>query len=317
MARIHSEVSSMKRTFLQIVIAALMVMPVAASAKLKVVTSLPGLASLVREVGGDRVEVESLAAPNQDPHFVDGRPSFISKLNRADLLVYTGLELEAGWLPPVVTNARNGKIQPGQPGNLDASRFVVPLLGVPSGQVDRRMGDVHPGGNPHFLLSPKYGLMVAHAIAERMTELDPPNAAAYRAGDERFRKDLEARMAGWEASLSKYRGQPIVGYHESTIYLTEWLGLKPAGYLEAIPGITPSPSHLAQLILTMKSQGMKVIIAEPWYDLKTAQVVASKAGASVAVLPGDAGGSGTQTYADMVAAEVRALLSAFEGKAEN
>lgn len=283
----------------------------AAADKVRVVTSLPGLAALAREVSGGLAEVDSLAAPNQDPHFVDGRPSFISKLNRADLLVHIGLELEVGWLPPVVANSRNGKIQAGQPGNLDASLFAGPLMGVPKGPVDRRMGDVHPGGNPHYLMSPRYGQRVAHAIAQRLAEIDPANAGSYRANDENYQKVLDGRIAGWEKQLAPYRGKPVVAYHESTIYLTDWLELKDAGFFEAVPGITPSPSHLTRLIGTMKAQGIKVVIAEPWYDLKTVQIVADKAGAAVAVLPGDVGSADTKTYADMIDRTVQSIAGAF------
>jgi len=281
-----------------------------ASAKVRVVTSVPALAALTREVGGSLVHVDSLASPIQDPHFVDGRPSLIVKLNKADLLVHVGLGLEVGWLPALVVNARNARIQPGQPGNLDASTECGPLLGA--GGADRRFGDVHPGGNPHYLYDPRYGVHVARAITRRLEAIDGANAAAYRAHLARFEAEMAKRLAAWNAMMAPYRGRTIVGFHESLVYLTTWLGLKSPAFIEPLPGIAPGPKHLAKLILRMKSTGAKVIFTERWYNAETTRVVAAKTGARVVRLPGDVGAPGVPTYAALIDAIVRSLRDALD-----
>ena len=282
-----------------------------ARATLSVVTSVPSLASLAKEVGGDHVSVVSLAGSLQDPHFVDGRPSFIVKLHDADLLAYVGAELEVGWLPSLVTNARNGGIQPGQPGNFDASSVVGGLQEVGAG-VDRSQGDVHPNGNPHFLMDPRYGMRVAKALSERFALLDPAHAADYAAGWQRFAVGMRARVLAWEAAMSPFKGAAVVGFHQSIGYLTAWLGLKRAGFVEPLPGISPGPKHLAELIVLMRQRSARVIICEPWYDAETAQVVAEKAGATVVRLPGDVGSDGIPTYAAYFDHIVTSLIGALK-----
>jgi len=288
-----------------------------AAATTEIVTTTPGLASLAREVGGEFVRVESLASFNEDPHYVDGRPSFILKLRRASLLVQNGLELEIGWLPPLLLNARNGDIQPGKPGNLDASRYAGPLLGIPSGPVDRRMGDIHPGGNPHFIYNPDYGLRIASAIAERLSQIDAEHARNYQANLALFREKLAAFSAGALKRMSAYRGKAVVCYHDSLRYLTYWLGLTESGYIEPLPGVSPSPSHLAGLITAMRERNTALVITEPWHDLKTAEIVAAKAGVSVAVIPGDVGAAGTTTYIEFLEKLVQVLETGFSRKNSN
>jgi len=223
------------------------------SAKVRVVTSVPTLAAIAEEVGGDKVEVEGLAKGYQDPHFVDSKPSYVLLLNKADLLLYTGLDLEIGWLPVLITGSRNSKItSTASPGRLDTSTLILNILEVPNTKVDRSMGDIHPGGNPHYWLDPRNGIATANGIAERLMEIDPENSSYYdeRLGD--FVKRLNAKIQEWDKKLAPYRGTEIVTYHKSWVYFSDWAGFKEVGYIEPKPGIPPSPSHAAELIRKMK-----------------------------------------------------------------
>ncbi len=307
------KVSLLVSSFL--LLAAGWLMPARASAEVNVVTTVPVLADLVRQVGGSYVSVHSLAPANQDPHYVDARPSFVLALHRADLLVYVGLGLEVGWLPTLLADARNADIQPGRPGHLDASTVCGPILGKPDGRVDRSRGDLHPSGNPHYLLDPRYGLRVADAIAQRLAMLDPEHAQAYRSAYQAFAQRMRRRIAAWEHTMAPFRGQPIVGYHESLVYLAHWLGLKEAGFVEPLPGISPSPRHLAQLILSMRRQHVRVLLSEPWYDMETARTVAAKSGATLVRLPGGVGSPGIRDYEGYIDAVVRGLSKAFGASA--
>ncbi len=288
-----------------------------ASASTNIVTTTPGLASLVHEVGMDLVQVESLASFNEDPHYVDGRPSFVLKLRRADLLIHNGLGLETGWLSPLLLNARNGDIQPGKPGNLNASSYAGPLLDILSGPVDRRMGDIHPGGNPHFIYNPDYGLRIATAIAERLSQIDAAHAHKYMANLAVFRERLTSFSTDTLQRMSAYRGTEVVCYHNSLRYLTHWLGLVESGFIEPLPGVSPSPSHLAGLISTMRDRKTAIIITEPWHDLKTAGIVAAKAGVPVVVIPGDVGGAGTSTYIGFLEKLVQEIKTGLSRRSSN
>ena len=285
------------RRFTTFIALLLLTLPIPARAAVQVVTTTTGLAALAREIGGADTGVKALAGANEDPHFVDGKPSFLVALNRADLLIYVGADLEAGWLPPLLVGARNAAIQSGRPGHLNASLHVGPLLEVPS-TLDRARGDVHPQGNPHFLYDPRRGLLVAGAIAEQLAVIDPEHAANYRERYRRFATNLQGRIAGWEHALASCRGKPVVGYHKSLAYLTDWLGLDPAGFIEPLPGISPSAAHLAALVALMNSKDVGTILTEPWHENKATQIVVGKTGARVVALPGDA--AGEETYIDFV-----------------
>jgi len=280
-------------------------------AQIHVVATIPSLGALATEVGGEHVEVRSLAAPNQDPHFVDGRPSMALLLNRADLLIHVGLGRESGWLPPLLTNARNGRLQPGRSGNLDTSSICGALLGV-RGR-DRRFGDIHPAGNPHFLYDPRYGVRVAQAIADRLAAIDPAHARDYRAGYEGFARRMRARIAEWESLMAPFRGQAVVGYHESLVYLARWLGLRETGFIQPLPGIPPNPRHLARLILEMRSEGARVVLVEPWYEAETSRVVAERTGATVVRLPGDVGAPHVRSYPELIDRVVQSIHRALSG----
>ncbi|HET6414556.1 MAG TPA: metal ABC transporter substrate-binding protein [Anaeromyxobacter sp.] len=274
--------------------------PSPARAALHVVTTVEGLAALVGEVGGDRVSVESLSKGVSDPHFVDANPMLAVKLRNASLLVDVGLELEIGWLPPLVTQARNPDIRPGEKGRLTAAS-AIQVLDVPTGPVDRSMGDLHPQGNPHFLNDPRRGLEVAAAIAARLSELDPTGAATYRSRLEAFRGRLEERMAAWDKELAPFRGRKIFTQHRTLTYFLDYSGLVDAGEMEPRPGVPPPPSHLAELVEIARAQKVTEIVVENFYDAKSAEVVARHSGAKVVQIPGDVGGDpGARTYVDYV-----------------
>ncbi len=261
----------------------------AAAAGLRVVTTTEDLASLTREIGGDKVTVTALAKGYQDPHFVDPKPSFILAVNQADLLIVVGRELEIGWLPPLINSARNAKIQPGGNGYLDAS-LTVKILELPSGQITRAMGDVHPQGNPHYWLDPGNGRRMALAIKEKLSQLDAANKATYEARYADFDKRLAAAEKKWDAQMAPYKGTQIVTYHRSWPNFMERFGLDVMGYVEPKPGIPPSPSHTIELIAEMKAKGVKLIVVEPYFDLKTPQSITNQLGGKVLVLAPSVGG---------------------------
>jgi zinc/manganese transport system substrate-binding protein len=280
-----------------------------AEAKVHVVTSIETFADLARKVGGDRVEVKSLSHGYMDPHYVEPKPSLVIDLNRADLLVHVGLELEIGWLPPLVLGARNDKIGRGQPGNLDAST-QIPVLDVPATRVDRSMGDIHPQGNPHYWIPPDNALIVAREIAARLGQIDGAGTATYQANLKKFQDEIARRRVEWEKRAAKVRGMKIVTYHKSWSYVSKWLGLQEVGYIEPKPGIPAPPSHIASLIAFMRREGVKVILMESFYPRNTVDLVASKAGAKALVMPSDVGATPEiKDYFSLVDAIVAKLAS--------
>jgi zinc/manganese transport system substrate-binding protein len=258
-------------------------LPSPAVAKLNVVTTLPDFAALATELGGDRVEAHALLKGTQDPHFADAKPSMILEVNRAELLVIIGLDLEAGWLPVLMTQARNDAIQIGAPGYLDASQFIV-AKEVPT-KLDRAMGDVHAGGNPHYYTSPDQLFLVAQAIHKKLLELDAEGRATY---DERwaaFEKQYRAKTAVWQKRLAPYRGTQVVVYHQSWIYLLDWMDFVRAGALEPKPGISPSPSHVSQLLARVKAHDVQLVFQEIYHPTNLSRLFAQKAGAKLLILP--------------------------------
>ena len=269
--------------------------PVAA-APLTVVTTTPDLAAIAREVGKTRVEVTSMASGLQDPHFLDPRPSFLVKLNRADLLIEGGLELEAGWLPALLGSARNPRLRPGEPGRVDASQGIA-VLGVPSGPIDRAQGDVHGKGNSHFLTDPMNGAIVAETITQRLCHLDPDGCAAYQANAQSFRGRVETALVKWTKLLAPYRGAKIVAYHDSWPYFTKRFGLTTVGFVEPKPGVPPPPSHISALADLMTREQVRVILMEPYHERSMPDLLARQTGATVLVLAQTAeGASGTDDY---------------------
>jgi zinc/manganese transport system substrate-binding protein len=281
--------------------------------KVRVVATTPDLASIAEAVGGDRVEVRSIAKGYQDPHYVAAKPSYMRMLNRADLLIYIGLELEVGWLPLLIQGARNPRVVLGAAGHLDASEGIQ-VLEVPSGQVDRSMGDVHPEGNPHYMLDPRNGLVVAETISALLEALAPEDHEVFASNTERYKRDLEGRIRGWEARAEGLSGLRVVTYHKQWEYLTHWLGLEIVDQVEDKPGIPPSPRHIASLVRRMKSEGIRVVICSNTVDPKPAGHLAERAGAQLLVLPTSVGGGpGTKTYADLFDTIVSQIVSAFSG----
>jgi len=275
-----------------IVVLAMLVSATGAAAQTTIdaVTTTEDLAALVREVGGDRVKVESIARGFQDPHFVEPKPSFILKLLRADLLVVIGRDLESGWLPPLVQQSRNAKIQPGARGYLDAS-ITARVLEQPTGPVTRAMGDVHALGNPHYWLDPGNGRRVAQAVAQRLNELRPSDSAYFNARYADFDRRLTVAEQRWDAIFAPYRGAKIVTYHRAWSNFVERFGLDVVGYVEPRPGIPPSPSHTLELMRAMQQQQVRIILIEPYFDLKLPSAIARQTGARILVLPPSVGGA--------------------------
>ena len=315
---------------------------------LRVAATVPDLADLVREIGGDAVDVTSFARGGEDPHFVEARPSFIRVLSRANLLIYTGLDLELGWIPPLVRSARNSRIQPGKPGHFDAST-VIPVLEIATGPIDRSQGDVHPRGNPHYLLDPVNGLRVAHRLRELLTQIAPDSAAHFTARYEDFERrlwlalvgpawveqhgaaaltaaalarELDALVAsahgdgaasGWLGTLAHLRGRPVVADHNLWPYFASRFGIRVAGFLEPVPGITPTSRHLTELAQRMKRDHLSVILSAAYFHPRYAQKLARASGAVVAEMANQVGArEGVDTYLEMTAWNVRELNRAFE-----
>jgi zinc/manganese transport system substrate-binding protein len=279
-----------------------------AVAKVRVVTSLPDLKALTEAIGGDLVEVESLARGSQNPHDIEVRPSLMLKLRRADLLVRNGAGGDP-WVEPLLRGGQNASIFPGAPGYVDASAGV-PIV-VPAAPVDRSRGDVHPEGNPHYTIDPATAPQVTANIAEGLKRVAPADAAAFDRGRSDFLGKLDQAMARWQKTLEPARGLPVVTYHESFTYFLRRFGIEQAGAIEDRPGIPASPGHLAHLIKTMKERKIKVVVAEPWADTKTVDLVARDAGARAVVLPPAVGGvKGTDTYLDFIEHNVNGLAKA-------
>jgi len=292
----------------------LLALPVGARAqgKLNVVATTEDLGALAREVGGDRVSVTSLAKGYQDPHFVDPKPSFILAVSKADLLIVVGRELEIGWLPPLLTSSRNSKIQQGGNGYLDAS-LNVKILEIPTGQITRAMGDVHPLGNPHYWLEPGNGRRIAQAVRDKLSQLAPANASYFAQRYTDFDTRLAAGEKRWDAAMAPYKGTKIVTFHRSWPNFMERWGLDVIGYVEPKPGIPPTPQHTIEVIDEMKRQGAKLIIVEPYFDLKTPQAIANQVGGKVLVLAPSVGGAKEATdYIQLFEYNVSQLTAALK-----
>lgn len=287
-------------------------LPLRAEAKkLNVVTATTDMAALTQEVGGDKVGVESIARGYQDPHFVEAKPSFLLKLRQADLLVVVGLQLEIGWLPPLITQSGNPRIQVGAPGYLDASQFAE-ILEIPQGQVTRAMGDVHPLGNPHYWLDPDNGRRIARGIANKLAEMDPSDGAYFQQRFQDFDKRLTAAEQKWDEEMRSYRGRKLVTYHRSFPNFAKHFGLDVIGYVEPRPGIPPTPTHTLELVQLMKRENCKLVLVEPYFDLKTPQSIGRETGAQVVVyLPSVGGEKGVDNYFQLFDYDIGLLVKAF------
>jgi zinc/manganese transport system substrate-binding protein len=261
----------------------------AQAAKLNVVTTTQDLASIARAVGGDTIQTTALAKGYQDPHFVEPKPSLLMVLRNADVLAVVGLELEVGWLPPLIEQSRNQKIRPGTPGYLDVSAGVE-ILDRPAGAVDRSMGDVHALGNPHYWLEPGNAIRIAAQMARRFSELKPESRVIYEKNLQQFKVRMNEANKRWTAAMAPYKARKIVTYHRSWSNFVRRYGLNVVGFVEPKPGVPPSPAHIFSLVNLMKEQGVKVILVEPYFDLKTPQAIAQRAGAKVVVMYPSVGG---------------------------
>ena len=282
----------------------------AQAGKLDIVATTPDFGAIAREIGGDRVTVADLAKPTEDPHFVDAKPSLVVKLNHADAVIEGGAELELGWLPALLDNARNGKLDMGKPGRILGSEGVS-LLDVPA-TLDRSRGDVHAAGNPHYMNDPLHGRVVAEHLCNAFSQLDPASSAYFHANLKKFEEQLDAKLAQWQATLAPYKGRDVVSYHDYWPYFAQRFGLKMDLFLEPKPGIPPTPAHLAEVITKMKAGNIRVIIAQPYQNRKTAETVASHTDALVLDFPSfpNAG----QTYSDWMDGLVKSLVKAFEAR---
>lgn len=281
-----------------------------AQGKVNVIATTEDLAAIAREVGGDRITVDSLAKGYQDPHFVEAKPSFILKLQKADLLIVVGRELEVGWLPPLIQQSRNAKIQQGGPGYLDASSQAK-ILEIPQGQITRAMGDVHPSGNPHYWLDPENGKIVARTIAAKLAELRPTDKGYFDQQVATFSAKVDQALKRWLTAMAPFKGVNVVTYHRSYPNFVDRFGLNVVGYVEPRPGIPPSPSHTLELIQEMKRQQIKVILMEPYFDRKTPDSIANQTGAKVVVLPPSVGGEKSITdFISLFDFDINLLVSA-------
>jgi zinc/manganese transport system substrate-binding protein len=294
-------------------LATMLALTPAADAKLTVVATLADFGAIATEIGGPGVDVTVLAKPTEDPHFVDARPSFVVKLRDADVLIEGGAELELGWLPPLLQNARNEKIEVGAPGRVVASEGIN-LMNVPA-NATRAAGDVHALGNPHYMIDPIIGKAVAQHIANAFSACDAANAASYQANYKKFEATIDAKLQEWGKAMLPFKGANVVAYHDSWPYLAHRFGLTIDTFLEPKPGISPSPSHLAEVIDKMKTQGSKAILVEPFHNRKIAEKVAASTGAKV-VDAGQYPGSmpNTDTYAQLIDAVVTRLAAALGGQ---
>jgi ABC-type Zn uptake system ZnuABC Zn-binding protein ZnuA len=283
-----------------------------AASKLKIVTATTDLAEFAQQVGGDRVEVESIARGYQDPHFVEAKPSFLLKLRRADLLIIVGLQLEIGWLPPLITQCGNPNVQVGAKGYLDASQFAE-ILEIPTVTVTRAMGDVHPFGNPHYWLDPENGRRIAQGIKNKLAEMRPEDAAYFDQRFQDFSKRLTDAEKRWDAQMQPYRGRKVITYHRSWPNFLKRFGLISAGEIEPRPGIPPSPGHTVELIQLMRRENIKVILVEPYFDLKTPNSIARETGGQVVVmLPSVGGEKEVNDYFQLFDYDISLVTRAFQ-----
>jgi zinc/manganese transport system substrate-binding protein len=285
-----------------------------AVAALRVVASTPDVADMARQIGGDRVSVTTIAEGTQDPHKVPVKPSFVTKLNRANALVVNGLGLEHVYVPALLDVARNPDILPGAPGYIDASIYVQPLE-VPTSQ-DRSQGELHPLGNPHFNLDPVQGKLMARAIAEGLERVDPGGADAYRQGLARYAALLDSKIVEWQKLAAPLRGVKVVSYHQDLVYLAARYGLDLVGTIETKPGVPATPGHLKELVDAMKREGVRLVIREVAYERSLADTLAERTGAQVVTISPLTGGlDGADTYVGFVEANLKALVEAVQRSA--
>jgi zinc/manganese transport system substrate-binding protein len=279
----------------------------------RVVATLPDLAAVASEVGGEHVKVTAMALPTQDPHFVDAKPSLVLEVSRADLLLLAGLDLEIGWLPTLLTGSRNPKIQKGNSGYLDCSQFIH-VLEVPTQVVDRSMGDLHPGGNPHYYYDPRAISDIANGIAERLSTIDPEHASDFVANAKIFTTTLSGAIERWEADFEAANKVPVIQYHRSWPYFADFAGLELISDVEPKPGIPPAPAQVAHVVNLARERQVKIILIESYYPSSTARLVAEKAGATLVVLPAGTNFNGGQSYIEHIDEWTKEFQAALGGQ---
>ena len=276
------------------VLSLLVLLPLHATAELRVFSCEPEWAALVEALAGDQAEVFTATTAQQDPHYIQARPSLIAQMRRADLVVCTGAELEVGWLPVLLRRGGNPRVQPGGDGYFEAANHV-PMLQVPQ-RLDRAEGDVHPKGNPHIQLDPHNIERVALALSQRLAELDSAHATDYRQRLDDFTRRWQAAIKRWEKQAEPLKGIPIVVHHKSWVYLNHWLGLKEIGTLEPKPGVPPTSGHLAELLETLKVTPAKAVIRAPYQDARPSEWLSKEVpGLAMIELPYTVGGSAQAT----------------------
>lgn len=277
--------------------------------RLRVVTTLTDLKSITEFIGGDRVDVFAIATGFQNPHFVDPKPSYILKLSKADMFVTVGLDLETGWVPPLLSSARNANVLQGAPGYVDASEHV-PLQQVPT-SVNRGEGDIHIYGNPHYWLDPALGKVIAQNICDGLIRLDRENGSFYQSNLKKFSDQIDVKLREWMARMLPFKGAKIIAYHNEWVYFEQRFGLKIMDFLEPKPGIPPSPSQLAKVIGEMKRDNMKIIISSPYFMAESADLVARNVGGKVVTLATSVGADESiKTYIDLFDYNVGKMVDA-------
>lgn len=267
-----------KRFLIPFCLASAIALALPVQAKLNVVATLPDYGSLAREIGGGHVEVTTLAKPTEDSHFVDPRPSFVVNLRSADVLIEGGAELEMGWLPPLLRSANNPRITNG-PGRVVASQGIR-MLNIPT-TLSRAAGDIHSLGNPHFMTDPIIAKVVAQHIAKAFSTVDAANSADYQANYKKFEGAIDAKLQEWGKAMLPFRGRSVAAYHDSWPYFAHRFGIQIDVFLEPKPGISPSPSYLAELITKVRAQKINAILVEPFQNRKAAEKIAASTGAKV------------------------------------
>jgi zinc/manganese transport system substrate-binding protein len=300
------------RSFTLVALAAMLALPAAVPAQLKVVTSTTDLYDIAKAVGGNKITASHIGEGYQDPHFIEAKPSFVLQLRNADVWAFVGLDLEIGWMPLLLDGARNPKIRQGGSGYVDVSR-AIPLLDIPSGNVDRSQGDVHPLGNPHYWLDPENGRRIARLFRDKFAQLDAKNAATYNSNEQAFEARLNAAEKTWAPLIAQIKGKPVVAWHTSWRYFAEYTGMKIVSFMEPKPGVPPSVSHLAEVMADMRRTSAKVIVMEPFYDRKQGDLVAGRVGGTVLVLPPSVGGvAGTGDYISLMTRDIQQLAAALQ-----
>ena len=283
-----------------------------ADAKIRVVTTIPDLADMARNIGGDLLEIKSLATGVEDVHAVPMKPSLATILNRADVLLLMGLEMEHAFLPGLLEAARNPKILRDAPGYIDCSVYITPLE-VPT-RLDRALGDVHPMGNPHFNLDPVAGKAIARAIADGLTRNSPENGATFKKNLAAYLATLDAAIARWQREAAPLRGVKFISYHPDLLYFAERFGMEAAGTIEIRPGVDPTPGHIVELQERMRREGVKLVVRERHYPAGLAETIAQRTGAKLVELPAMVGGvPEAKDYVSFIDYNIRTMLKVVQG----